>query len=230
MAAESETLAPALAEREQVLRILREAAPRLRARGITRLSLFGSMARGKAGPKSDIDLLIEVDAAARFSLSDLLDLQEELGDILGRPINFAFASEMRPWLREWIEDDRIGVFLMADKTPRLYLEHIREATGLIEQYARGRQRPDLDRDPMLRQAIERNIEIISEASRRLPAAMKARHPEVPWRDIAAIGNILRHEYPAVNRDIIWRIATEDIRPLAAAMDALMGEGSGDRSR
>jgi uncharacterized protein with HEPN domain len=83
---------------------------------------------------------------------------------------------------------------------------------------------------MLRQAIERNIEIISEASRRLPAAMKARHPEVPWRDIAAIGNLLRHKYPAVNRDIIWWIATEDIRPLAAAMDALMGEGPGDRSR
>ena len=43
---------------------------------------------------------------------------------------------------------------MADKTPRLYLEHIREAIDLTERYARGRQRPDLDHDPMLRQAIE----------------------------------------------------------------------------
>jgi uncharacterized protein with HEPN domain len=93
---------------------------------------------------------------------------------------------------------------MTAKTPRLYLEHIREAIGLIRQYVLGRQRSGLDREPMLRQAIERNIEIISEASRRLPAAVKARHPKVPWRGIAAIGNILRHEYPAVNRDIIWR--------------------------
>jgi uncharacterized protein with HEPN domain len=46
---------------------------------------------------------------------------------------------------------------------------------------------------------------------------------VPWRDIAAIGNILRHEYPAVNRDILWRIATEDIWPLAAAVEALLAE-------
>jgi uncharacterized protein with HEPN domain len=53
--------------------------------------------------------------------------------------------------------------------------------------------------------------------------MKARHPEVPWRDIGAIGNILRHEYPAVNRDIIWRIATEDMRPPAAAVDHLLAE-------
>jgi uncharacterized protein with HEPN domain len=112
---------------------------------------------------------------------------------------------------------------MAGKTPRLYLEHIREAIALIEQHVHGRQRQDFDREPMLRQAIERNIEIISEASRRLPAGMKTRHPSVPWRDIAAIGNILRHEYPSVDRDIVWRVATEDIRPLAAAVDALLAE-------
>jgi predicted nucleotidyltransferase len=90
--------------------MLREAAPQLRARGITPMGLFGSMARGEAGPESDVDLLIEVDPEARFGLSDLLDLQEELGDRLGRPVQFAFASEMRPWLLEWIEDDRIAVF------------------------------------------------------------------------------------------------------------------------
>jgi uncharacterized protein with HEPN domain len=112
---------------------------------------------------------------------------------------------------------------MSEKTPRLYLEHIRQAIELIEEYVRERQREDLDREPMLRQAIERNIEIISEASRRVPQVMKARHPEVPWREIAAIGNILRHEYPGVNRDIIWRIAINDLRPLAAAVDILLAE-------
>ncbi len=119
---------------------------------------------------------------------------------------------------------------MAGKTPRLYLEHIRDAMALIAQYARGRRRQDLDREPMLRQAIERNIEIISEASRRLPQTMKAAHPEVPWRDIAAIGNILRHEYPAVNRDIIWRVATEDIRPLAAAIEALLAAAAAQHQK
>jgi predicted nucleotidyltransferase len=110
MAAESETLAPALAERERVLRILRNMAPRLRARGITRLSLFGSMARGKAGPESDVDLLIEIDPAAEFGVFDLFDLREELGQRTGRPVSFAFRSEMRPWLQEWIEKDRIEIY------------------------------------------------------------------------------------------------------------------------
>ena len=111
MATKPQTLASgALAERERVLRLLREQAPRLRAQGITHLSLFGSMARAEAGPKSDIDLLIEVDPGVGFGLSDLLDLREELGELLGRPIDFAFGSEMRPWLRDWIEDDRIGMY------------------------------------------------------------------------------------------------------------------------
>jgi predicted nucleotidyltransferase len=110
MAGDLQALDAALAERERMLRILRVQTPRLCARGITRLSLFGSMARGEAGPKSDIDLLIEVDPAARFGLSDLPDLQEALAALLDRQINFAFASEMRPWLLEWIEEDRIGIY------------------------------------------------------------------------------------------------------------------------
>jgi uncharacterized protein with HEPN domain len=43
------------------------------------------------------------------------------------------------------------------------------------------------------------------------------------RDIASIGNVLRHEYDAIERPVLWRIATEDLRPLAAAVDTLLAE-------
>jgi uncharacterized protein with HEPN domain len=112
---------------------------------------------------------------------------------------------------------------MADKTPRLYLEHIKEAMAIIERRVTGKTLADLAADDVLRDAIERRIEVISEASRRLPEGMKARHPEVPWHNVAGIGNVLRHEYYSVNLDIIWRIATQDLRPLAAAVDALLTE-------
>jgi uncharacterized protein with HEPN domain len=196
----------------------------LRARGISRLGLFGSMARGEAGPKSDIDLLIEVDPEAGFGLSDLLDLQEGARQAARASDQFRLRQRDAPLAARLDRGRSDRHLLMAGKTPRLYLEHIREAIALIEPYAGGRQRQDLDREPMLRQAIERNSEIISEASRRLPAAMKTRHPEVAWRDIAAIGNILRHE----NRDIIWRIVTQDIRPLATAIEALLDQVLQDR--
>jgi len=111
MAAGTTTLAPdALAERARVVRLLHEEAPRLRALGITHLSLFGSMARGEAGPESDVDLLIETESAAKLGLFDLFDLREELRRRFDRPVSFAFRSQMRPWLQEWIEEDRIEIY------------------------------------------------------------------------------------------------------------------------
>jgi predicted nucleotidyltransferase len=70
------TLDPARAERDRIMAQLREQAARLRARGICRLSLFGGVARAEAGSASDLDLLIEVDPESRFSLFDVVDLQD----------------------------------------------------------------------------------------------------------------------------------------------------------
>jgi len=59
------------------------------------------------------------------------------------------------------------------KTPHLYLEHIQESIAAIERYVSGRTFAEFVSDDMLRAAVERKIEIISEASRRLPEDMKA---------------------------------------------------------
>jgi uncharacterized protein with HEPN domain len=50
--------------------------------------------------------------------------------------------------------------------------------------------------------VQRALEII--ASRRIPAAVIARHPEIPWRKVRAVGNFLRHEYHAVHDEVVWR--------------------------
>jgi uncharacterized protein with HEPN domain len=57
----------------------------------------------------------------------------------------------------------------------------------------------------LRFIVQRAIEIISEASRRIPDDLKARRPEIHWRSIASIGNILRHEYHTISDKIIWDV-------------------------
>ncbi len=68
---------------------------------------------------------------------------------------------------------------------------------------------DLDR----RRIVERSVEIISEASRRLPNDLKERHPEIPWRKVAGIGNILRHDYEHVIPDGLWKLAHDDLPQL-----------------
>jgi uncharacterized protein with HEPN domain len=78
-------------------------------------------------------------------------------------------------------------------------------------------------DRTARRAVERCIEIVSEASRRLPPSVKDRHPTIPWPKIAGIGNVLRHDYDVVNDATIWHAATVDLLPLKAAVAALLCE-------
>jgi predicted nucleotidyltransferase len=95
MAIDVKALDAALAERERIIALLQTHADDLRSRGVVRLALFGSTARGEAGPSSDVDLLIEVDPKVNspWSTSPASSVSCAL---LGRPVEFDFPS----WLRE----------------------------------------------------------------------------------------------------------------------------------
>lgn len=92
------------------------------------------------------------------------------------------------------------------------LEHIAKCERLV----RGRSLSELQADEFARMAVERAIEIISEASRHIPAADKAAEPGVPWQQIADIGNRLRHAYHLTAIELVYSVATEgvvDLRPV-----------------
>jgi uncharacterized protein with HEPN domain len=72
---------------------------------------------------------------------------------------------------------------------------------------------ELAKDPMRAFAAIRALEVISEASRRLPNSMKAAHPEIEWKQIAAAGNLYRHEYDNVDYELIWQTIQFDLDPL-----------------
>jgi uncharacterized protein with HEPN domain len=72
-------------------------------------------------------------------------------------------------------------------------------------------------DPRTIYAVTRCLEIISEASRRLPDDLKARHLSIAWRDIAGAGNIYRHDYEDVAAEHVWDTVQIDLPPLRAAI-------------
>lgn len=113
--------------------------------------------------------------------------------------------------------------MAAPRDPRIVLEQMLEAIVDIEQITTGRSFEAYAADRPARRAAERCIEIVSEASRRLPPDLKDRHPEIPWPQIAGIGNVLRHDYDVVNDATIWHAATVDLLPLKAALTALLRE-------
>ena len=71
-------------------------------------------------------------------------------------------------------------------------------------------------------AVTRSLEIISEASRRLPETLKDRHPAIQWKGMAAAGNIYRHEYEDVAAREIWDTLTLHLPPLQAVVEAELG--------
>ncbi|HVW58161.1 MAG TPA: HepT-like ribonuclease domain-containing protein [Rhizobiaceae bacterium] len=82
---------------------------------------------------------------------------------------------------------------------------ILEAIDAIRSILAGETFEAFRGDRLKRPAVERYLEIISEASRHIPDAVKSGHGGVPWQKIAGLGNILRHDYPDTNPSILWDI-------------------------
>ena len=72
-----------------------------------------------------------------------------------------------------------------------------------------------------RDIVERNLEIISEASRRLQDDLKALHPDVNWRVVADLGNVLRHAYHRVEEVILIETVVDHLTPLRSAVVAVL---------
>ena len=95
-------------DRSRALALLGEHKPVLAQRfGVTRLALFGSVARGTAGADSDIDLLVEFDGPA--TSSRYFGVQFYLEDLLGHPIDLVTAKALRPRLRPYVERDAVTI-------------------------------------------------------------------------------------------------------------------------
>lgn len=81
-------------------------------------------------------------------------------------------------------------------------------------------------DDRLQYAVERSLQIVSEASRYVPAEMQAEHPDVNWRAVVDFGNLSRHGYHEVGQDLIYRTAVGPLRALKLACDKLYAKVKG----
>lgn len=86
---------------------------------------------------------------------------------------------------------------------------------------------DIDRSAFLNDvrtvyAVTRCLEIISEASRRLPDNLKARHPSIAWRQMAGAGNVYRHDYEDVAAHFVWETVQRALPPLRVVIEQELG--------
>jgi predicted nucleotidyltransferase len=97
-------------DRSTVIARLREYQQELKAAGIVRLSLFGSVARGDQSLESDVDLVAEFDPAKQFSLLELVGLENRLADILGARVELTPARTLKDPIRGRVAREAVHAF------------------------------------------------------------------------------------------------------------------------
>jgi uncharacterized protein with HEPN domain len=96
---------------------------------------------------------------------------------------------------------------------QVYVEDIIDAIKSIEAYTKGMTYEDFVRDRKTVDAVIRNFEIIGEATKQVPLAVRREYTEVPWRDMAGMRDKLIHGYFGVQLDVVWKTIKERLPAL-----------------
>ena len=93
---------------------------------------------------------------------------------------------------------------MTKRNQKFYLQDILDSISKIEEYTKNLSSEEFFNNPMVIDAVVRNLEIIGEATKNLSGETKSHYPDIPWKEMAGMRDKIIHEYFGVDLDIIWR--------------------------
>lgn len=99
----------------------------------------------------------------------------------------------------------------------LYLKDIDNAVGKIEQFTKGLTFRSFAKDEKTVDAVIRNLEVIGEAAKHIPAKLRSAHRQIPWKSISGMRDTVVHEYFGVDLEIIWKTVRHDLPRLKRQM-------------
>lgn len=110
---------------------------------------------------------------------------------------------------------------MSKKDWKILVNDIPSAIQKIEKYTDKLTYEDFIRNDLVKDAVVSNIEIIGEASNRIPADFKAQHDNIPWNKLRGIRNRIVHDYYGVDHDIIWEIISKELNVLKTDLTQIL---------
>ncbi len=99
------------------------------------------------------------------------------------------------------------------KEIRVFLEDIKESADRIEEYSQGMSKAHFMEDIRTQDAIIRRLEIVGEAVKNIPEDFKSKYPNIPWKQIAGMRDVLIHGYFGVNLERVWAVVERDLPEL-----------------
>ncbi len=110
---------------------------------------------------------------------------------------------------------------MSKRKPDVYLQDILESIEHIQRFLDGVSEDEFYNNVEKQDAVLRRLEIIGEAVKHLPEKIREDHPDIPWRQIAGMRDIIIHEYFGITLEMIWIVATDDILDLKAKVEEII---------
>ena len=111
--------------------------------------------------------------------------------------------------------------MQADDPDAALLWDMVDAARAVQRFVAGRTFDEYLADEILQAAVERKIEIVGEAARRVSTDFQKAHAEIPWSKIMAQRHVLAHDYGRILHDRIWRVATVHIAELVTLLAPLI---------
>lgn len=107
------------------------------------------------------------------------------------------------------------------KDADIFLEHILESIIKVEDYTAGISKKEFVASSQIQDAVIRNLEVIGEAAKNVPADFRGRFPEIRWKEISGMRDVLIHQYFGVDLDIIWKIIIDDLPELKREIEDIL---------
>lgn len=111
---------------------------------------------------------------------------------------------------------------MTLRTQLAYLRHIQDALASIVEYTKE-GRASFFASKMVQDAVLRNLEVIGEAVKALSDETKNLAPDVPWRRIAGMRDVLIHHYFGVELEVVWRVVEDEVPTLLTVTERLIAK-------
>lgn len=111
------------------------------------------------------------------------------------------------------------------KDPRFFIEHILESIKWIEEYTKEISKDDFLHSTQIQDAVIRRLEIIGEAAKNMPPGLKKKHPDIPWRQVAGMRDVLIHEYFGVDLNLLWNVVKKDLPDLKRKISKILKKKS-----